>query len=64
VQNVNVINRDGSRLTLRTYAVQNVNCELAGASALTKCTGNPGPPPSLPQSTFAEPADAPRNQAY
>jgi hypothetical protein len=52
VHNVNVTKREGYLLTLRTYAVLNVDRGLAGAIVLTKCTGNPAHPPSMPQLMF------------
>jgi hypothetical protein len=64
VHNVNNASPAARELTFRTYAVRNVNRGLAGASVLTKCTGRPGPPPLMPQLTFAEPADAPRNHVH
>jgi hypothetical protein len=34
-------------LTFGTYAVRNVNASRRTRTLLTKCTGKPGPPPSM-----------------
>jgi hypothetical protein len=49
---VHFVDREGSTWlvsTLSTYTVRNVNRRLAAGARLTKCTGKPRPPPSMPK---------------
>jgi hypothetical protein len=45
VHNVNRASVRALVLTFGTYTVRNVNRALARGPRLTKCTGNPSPPP-------------------
>jgi hypothetical protein len=48
VRNVNRASARALLLTFGTYAVRNVNGAHARRPRLTKCTGKPSPPPSMP----------------